>query len=107
MLTLYDVVRSPVSQRMIGGIVGLEHGIERAWVKTLPASTLMPGIGIRMTVDEEAFAGTSIAVFAQVLERYFAMNAQLNCYTRLTLVSGQTGQEIIRCQPRTAETTRA
>jgi type VI secretion system protein ImpG len=92
---------------MIGGIVELEHGLERTWVKTLPASTLMPGIGIRMTLDEEAFAGTSIAIFAQVLERYFAMNAQLNCYTRLTLVSEQTGQEIIRCQPRTAETTRA
>jgi type VI secretion system protein ImpG len=107
MLALYDVVRSPASQRMIGGIVGLEHGLERAWVKTLPASTLMPGIGIRLTLDEEAFAGTSIALFAQVLERYFAMNAQLNCYTRLTLVSEQTGQEIIRCQPRTAETTRA
>jgi type VI secretion system protein ImpG len=107
MLGLYDVVRSPASQRMIGGIVGLEHGLERAWIKTLPASTLMPGIGIRMTLDEEAFAGTSIAIFAQVLERYFAMNAQLNCYTRLTLLSEQTGQEIIRCQPRTAETTRA
>jgi type VI secretion system protein ImpG len=107
MLVLYDVVRSPVSQRMIGGIVGLEHGLERAWVRTMPASTLMPGIGIRMTIDEEAFAGTSIAVFAQVLERYFAMNGQLNCFTRLTLVSEQTGQEILRCQPRTAETTRA
>lgn len=107
MLALYDVARSPGSQRTIGGLVGLEHGLERAWVKTLPASTLMPGIGIRITLDEEAFAGTSIAIFANVLDRYFAMNAQLNCYTRLTLVSAQTGQEIIRCQPRTAETTRA
>jgi type VI secretion system protein ImpG len=107
MLALYDVVRSPASQRLIGGIVGIEHALERSWVKTVPASTLMPGIAIRMTIDEEAFAGTSIAVFAQVLERYFAMNAQLNCYTRLTLVSEQTGQEIIRCQPRTAETTRS
>lgn len=106
MLALYDVARSPASQRITGGLTGLEHGLERAWVKTLPASTLMPGIGIRITLDEEAFTGTSIAIFANVLEHYFAMNAQLNCYTRLTLVSAQTGQEIIRCHPRTAETTR-
>ncbi|GAB3458471.1 type VI secretion system baseplate subunit TssF [Massilia terrae] len=107
MLSLYDVTRSPASQRLIGGVTGLAHGLVRAWVKTLPASTLMPGIAIRMTVDEQAFAGSSLYVFAQVIDRYFAMNAQLNCFTQLTLVSAQTGQEIIRCQPRTAEQTRA
>lgn len=107
MLTLYDVARSPASQRLIGGITGLGHALVRDWVKTLPASTLMPGIAIRMTVDEQAFAGSSLYVFAQVMDRYFAMNAQLNCFTQLTLVSAQTGQEIIRCQPRTAEQTKA
>jgi type VI secretion system protein ImpG len=107
MLALYDVVRSPASQRLIGGVTGLEHGLVRSWVKTLPASTLMPGIAIRMTVDEQAFTGSSLYVFAQVMDRYFAMNAQLNCFTQLTVLSAQTGQEIIRCQPRTAEQTRA
>ncbi len=107
MLALYDVVRSPASRRLIGGVTGLEHSLVRGWVKTLPASTLMPGIEIRMTVDETAFTGSSLYIFAQVMERYFAMNAQLNCYTQLTVVSGQTGQEIIRCHPRTAEQTKA
>lgn len=107
MLALYDVARSPASQRLIGGVTRLEHGLVRSWVKTLPASTLMPGIAIRMAVDEQAFAGISLYVFAQVMDRYFAMNAQLNCFTQLTLLSGQTGQEIIRCRPRTAEQTRA
>jgi type VI secretion system protein ImpG len=107
MLTLYDLPRSPISQRQIGGVVGLEHGMVRAWVRTMPASTLMPGIAIRMTVDEEAFVGSSLYVFAQVMDRYFAMNSQLNCFTQLELVSEQTGQEIIKCPPRTAEKTRA
>jgi type VI secretion system protein ImpG len=107
MLTLYDLPRSPISQRQIAGIVGLEHGTVRAWVKTLPASTLMPGIAIRMTVDEQAFVGSSLYVFAQVMDRYFAMNSQLNCFTQLELVSEQTGQEIFRCPPRTAEKTAA
>jgi type VI secretion system protein ImpG len=106
MLALYDLVRSPVSQRQIAGITALQHGAVRAWVRTRPASTLMPGIAIRMTVDEEAFTGSSLYVFAQVMDRYFAMNSQLNCFTQLTLVSAQTGQEIIQCAPRTAEQTR-
>jgi type VI secretion system protein ImpG len=107
MLSLYDLVRSPISQRQIHGVAGLAHGSVRAWVKTLPASTLMPGIAIRMTVDEQAFVGSSLYVFAQVMDRYFAMNSQLNCFTQLELVSAQTGQEILKCQPRTAEKTKA
>lgn len=100
MLALYDLPHSAAAQRLIAGIHGLEHGAVRAWVRTAPVSTLMPGIGIRMTVDEEAFAGSSLFVFASVLDHYFALNGQLNCFTRLQLVSRQTGQELLACEPR-------
>lgn len=100
MLALYDLPHSPATRRLIAGIQGLEHGAVRAWVKTAPVSTLMPGIGIRMTVDEEAFAGSSLFVFARVLDHYFALNGQLNCFTRLQLVSGRSGQELLACEPR-------
>ncbi|XYJ08927.1 type VI secretion system baseplate subunit TssF [Telluria sp. B2] len=107
MLTLYDLPRSNGARRQIAGIVGLEHGSMRAWIRTRPVSTLMPGVGIRMTVDEEAFAGASLFVFAQVMDRYFALNSQLNCFTRLEIVSSRTGQEIHACPPRSAEQARA
>jgi type VI secretion system protein ImpG len=107
MLALYDLPRSAISQRQIKGIVGLEHGSVRAWVKTEPVSSLMPGIRIRMTIDEQAFVGSGIYVFAQVMDRYFALNGQLNCFTQLEIVSQQTGEEIITCPPRTAEQSRA
>jgi type VI secretion system protein ImpG len=100
MLALYDLPHSPAAQRLIAGIQGLEHGAVRAWVRTAPVSTLMPGIGIRLSVDEEAFTGSSLFVFAQVLDHYFALNGQLNCFTRLQVVSRQTGQEILACAPR-------
>jgi type VI secretion system protein ImpG len=100
MLALYDLPRSPAAQRLIAGIRGLETGAVRAWIKAAPISTLMPGIGIRMSVDEEAFAGSSLFVFAQVLDHYFALNGQLNCFTRLQVVSSLSGQEILACAPR-------
>jgi len=103
MLSLYDLPRSPSARRQIAGIVGLEHGTVRAWLRTRPVSALMPGVAIRMTVDEEAFAGSSLYVFAQVMDRYFALNSQLNCFTRLEIVSQQTGEELFACAPRTAE----
>jgi type VI secretion system protein ImpG len=102
MLALYDLPRSPVAQRQIGAIVGLEHGAVRTWVKTVPVATLMPGIGIRLTVDEEAFAGSGLAVFVRVLDHYFALNAQLNCYTRLQVVAQGSGREIVMFSPRTS-----
>jgi type VI secretion system protein ImpG len=107
MLALYDLPRSPISQRQIKGIAGLEHGSARAWIKTEPVSSLMPGVRIRMTIDEQAFVGSGIYVFAQVMDHYFALNAQLNCFTQLEIVSQQTGEEIVTCPPRTAERTRA
>lgn len=99
MLSLYNLPRAPSAQRQIAGVVGLEHGAERSWLPGAPVATLMPGIAIRLTLDEEAFAGSSVAVFAHVLDRYFALNAQMNCYTRLRVVSRQTGQQLLACAP--------
>ena len=107
MLSLYDLPRSPTTQRLIQGIVTLEHGSTRAWMPTVPFPTLMPGIAIRLGIDEQAFVGHSIYLFAQVLQRYFALNSQLNCFTQLTLLSRRSGEELIRCPARSADATPA
>ena len=107
MLNLYDLPRSPATQRLIQGIVTLEHGSTRAWMPTVPFPTLMPGIAIRLGIDEQAFVGHSIYLFAQVLQRYFALNSQLNCFTQLTLLSRRSGEELIRCPARSADATPA
>ena len=107
MLSLYDLPRSPTTQRLIQGIVTLDHGSTRAWMPTLPFPTLMPGIAIRLGIDEQAFVGCSIYIFAQVLQRYFALNSQLNCFSQLTLLSHRSGEEILRCPERSADATPA
>jgi type VI secretion system protein ImpG len=103
MLTLYDLPRSATSHRQIGGIVAVESGTVRAWMPTVPVASLMAGIGIRMTLDEQAFAGSGLAIFARVMDRYFALNRQLNCFTQLEIISAQTGKEIMKCQPRSGD----
>ncbi|MBC7858733.1 MAG: type VI secretion system baseplate subunit TssF, partial [Burkholderiaceae bacterium] len=107
MLSLYDLPRSAISQRQINGVTGLEHGIARMRIGSGARAALMPGIAIRMRIDEQAFAGASVVVFAQVIERYFALHRQLNCFTQLTIVSDKSGEELIACPPRTAESPRA
>ena len=107
MLSLHDLPRSPASRRLIDGIASLEHGSTRDWVATVPFPTLMPGIAIRLGLNEQALVGSSLHVFAQVLQRYFAMNSQLNCFTRLSLVSQRSGEEIVQCPARYADTSPA
>ena len=107
LLSRYDLPRSPTTQRLIQGIVTLEHGSTRAWMPTVPFPTLMPGIAIRLGIDEQAFVGSSIYIFAQVLQRYFALNSQLNCFSQLTLLSQRSGEEILRCPERSADATPA
>ena len=107
MLSLYDLPRSPATQGLIQGIVTLGHGSTREWMPTVPFPTLMPGIAIRLGIDEHAFVGSSVYIFAQVLQRYFAMNSQLNCFSQLSLLSARSGEELIRCPACSAETTPA
>ncbi|OYO26547.1 type VI secretion system baseplate subunit TssF [Janthinobacterium sp. PC23-8] len=107
MLSLYDLPRSPGTQRLIEGITSLEHGSTRDWIDTVPFPTLMPGVAIRVGIDEQAFVGNSLHVFAQVIQRYFAMNSQLNCFSRLSLVSQRSGEELVQCPARYADSTPA
>lgn len=103
MLSLYQPPGSTTAHRFIHGIVGLEHGLVRSWQRTIPRATLMPGIRIRMTIDLDAFAGRSIYLFAQVMDHYFSINKQQNCYTELELIALQTGEQLLLCQAHTAE----
>lgn len=99
-LALYDLPRSGASQRQIAGITALASQGATAWLRNRYGACLVHGIEVRMTVDEEAFAGSSLAVFAQVVSRFLGLYVHLNSFTRLVLVSGQGGKELLRCEPR-------
>lgn len=99
-LSLYDLPRSSASQRQIAGVTALQAAPATAWLRNRLGATLVHGTEIRMTVDEEAFAGTSLYVFAQVVSRFFGLYVHLNSFTRLVLVSAQSDKELLRCEPR-------
>ncbi|UUS14079.1 type VI secretion system baseplate subunit TssF [Stenotrophomonas sp. CD2] len=47
--------------------------------------------------------GTGVAAFAQVMDHFFALYVHANSFTRLVLVSGDSGEEIVRCPARSGE----
>jgi type VI secretion system protein ImpG len=103
MLALYDLPRSPSSQRQVGGILAVDQQPTTSWLAGNPFACLVRGVEVRLTIDEEAFVGSGIHAFAQVLERFLALYVHANSFTQLVLVSNKTGEEILRCPPRSGD----
>lgn len=99
-LALYDLPQSPVAQRQIAGIVGLEHRKAAVWMRDDGHSSLVHGLAVRITLDEDAFAGTGLHLFVSVLDHFFALYVHCHSFTQLTALSQASGKELIRCQAR-------
>lgn len=99
-LSLYDLPQSAVSQRQIAGIVGLTHRSASVWMRDDGHASMVHGLAVRITLDEDAFAGTGIHLFISVLDHFFCMYVHCNSFTQLTVLSQTSGKALIRCQPR-------
>lgn len=99
-LMLYDLPQSPVSQRQIAGIVGLEQHETSVWMRDDGHSSLVHGLAVHVTLDEDAFAGTGIDLFVSVLDHFLGLYVHCQSFTQLTVFSQANGKELIRCHPR-------
>jgi type VI secretion system protein ImpG len=102
-LALYDLPRSPSSQRQIGGIKAIAQRPTTAWLAGNPFTCLVRGVEVRLSIDEEAFVGSGIHAFAQIVERFLALYVHANSFTQLVIASSKTGEEILTCQPRSGD----
>jgi type VI secretion system protein ImpG len=103
MLALYDLPRSPSSQRQIGGIAAIGHKAANAWLPGNPFACLVRGVEVRLTIDEEAFVGSGIHAFAHIIERFLGLYVHANSFTQLVIVSNKTGEELLKCTPRSGD----
>ncbi|RJG06136.1 type VI secretion system baseplate subunit TssF [Noviherbaspirillum cavernae] len=103
MLALYDITRSPSNSKQIHGIVSIENRPVTARMKGNPYPTFVRGLEIRIGLDEAHYAGIGLFMFAQVLDHFFGLYVHTNSFTQLVIVSSQSGQELVRCQPRSGE----
>jgi type VI secretion system protein ImpG len=103
MLRLYDLPRSAISQRQIGGVVGIEHKAAKAWLAGNPFACLVRGIEIHLTIEEESFVGSGVHAFAHILDRFFGLYVTANSFTQVIILSSKTGEELLRCLPRSGD----
>ncbi len=103
MLRLYDIARTSTSGRQIDGIISLEHLAATAWLPGKHFASVVRGIEIRLGIDEAAFVGHGLAAFTRVLDHFFGLYVHANSFTQLTVLSADSGEELIRCEPRSGE----
>jgi len=90
---------SPAAQAIIGAVHALDA--RPALLHDGRAAPLC-GTELRLAVDEAAFAGSGLLLFAQVMDRFFGECAHINTFTRLVVASSTSGEELIRCKARNA-----
>ena len=103
MMALYDLPRSASSQRQIAGITAIGHKPATAWLPGNPFACLVRGVEVRLTIDEEAFVGSGIYAFAHIIERFLGLYVHANSFTQLVIVSEKTGEELLKCLPRSGD----
>lgn len=107
MLRLYAQQDSTVSQRQIAGITALAQQPAMAWVRQPRGAAYLRGVEVRITLDEEAYAGTGIHAFAQLLDHLLGLHVHLNSFTQLVILAEPGGKELLRCLPRNGALTLA
>jgi len=99
LLATQAINNSAGAQAIIGAVLALEA---RPALLSFSSAAPLLGTELRLSVDETAFAGCGLLLFAQVMDRFFAECAHINTFTRLVLASAKTGEELIRCKARNA-----
>lgn len=103
MLRLYDLPRSAANRRQIDGLMAIDFKPATAWLPGEPYATFVRGTEVRLTVDEDSFVGSGLGLFAAVLDQFFGLYVHANSFTRLTLISARTQEEVLSCPPRNGE----
>ncbi len=78
---------SPPQARHIDGIKGLRHRAVMTLMARKPQPAMVRGIEITMEIEEQLFVANSIAVFARLMERFFAPYVSTNSFIQLVFVS--------------------
>lgn len=102
-LRLYDLPRSTINEKMLAGMVAIDHQSASKWLAGKPFSCLARGVEITLTIDEDNFVGSGLHVFAAVLDRFFALYVHINSFTQVSLRSRKTGEILLKCQPRSGD----
>jgi len=97
---LRQFVRQPSEQaRAVEALKNLAHRPKLLWQLGEPMPSLVRGLEVTLTLDEQAFATTSLSGFAQAMVPFFAFQVPVTNWVELVVISVNTGVELWRSEP--------
>jgi len=102
-LGLYDFSGSSVIRQQIAGIVAVRSRRVVRRPGTMGWHGFCRGTEIMIEFDEEKYVGSSLFLFASVLERFLGLYTTLNSFTQLVATTRQRDKPIKLWPPRTGE----
>lgn len=91
---------SAAPARHLEGLTNLSCRSCMEWIVMEPCPAFVRGLGVTLTLDEQAFGGQSLSTFIDVMDRFFAPYAPANSFVKLTVISRRSGVDIRQCEPR-------
>jgi type VI secretion system protein ImpG len=103
MLRLYDFRESSVTRALVDSIAQIKTHPISAPLSIDGHTTMCRGMEIDIEIDDHKLAGSSVYLFANILEHFFALYCSINSFTRVLIrVSSKEGY-LKRCPPRAGE----
>jgi type VI secretion system protein ImpG len=88
-LALYDWTGSELNRRRLAAIVEVRHYL----LQRFEGGFLLRGVDIEVTLDADGFCGEGdITLFGEMLNRFFALYADIHLFNQLTLILQSTGK---------------
>lgn len=90
-LALYDWTENELNRRRLEGIIDVTHKM----IKRVEQGMLQRGVAIEVTLNTHQFTGEGdVMLFGELLHQFFALYADVNLFTQLSLVLLPTGKTV-------------
>jgi type VI secretion system protein ImpG len=104
-LKLYDLLDTAETRTMIDGLAKISSRRIVGRVAGAAAAGFCRGVEITLHLDEDKFSGGGVYLFASVLERFVALYASLNSFTKTIVKSNRRPGIMCQWPPRAGERT--
>jgi type VI secretion system protein ImpG len=102
-LKLYDYNDSAETRAMIDGLLDVRSRRSVGRVGGAISAGFCRGVEVSLHFDEDRFSGSSVYLFAAVIERFLALYSSVNSFTKTIATTNRREEPLCRWPPRAGE----
>ncbi|MFV5490156.1 type VI secretion system baseplate subunit TssF [Acinetobacter sp. ASP199] len=97
LLELYNLPGSKENRLIIESIQSIDFSLSQKLLDHKPFPLFVRGVRATVRMNNEVFHGSSLYVFAQLLNHIFNLKVQMNSYVEMIVIDAVTEQEVYQC----------